>query len=56
MDEHHLLTQAVIEKFSKEEDEERKLDWNGELSSEAERLLEYHGVLNGLNKLQMATV
>ena len=56
MEEHHILTRAVIDNFSKEEDGERKLDWNGELSSEAERLLEYHGALSGLNKLQMATV
>ena len=56
MSEHHLLTRAVIEKFSKEEDGEQKLDWNGELSSDAERVLDYHGALNGLNKLQMASV
>ena len=33
LDEHHLLTQAVIENFSKEEDGERKLDWDGELQT-----------------------
>lgn len=42
--------------FGKKEDGERKENWNGELSSEAEKLLEYHGAMNGLNKMQMACV
>ena len=42
--------------FSKEEDGEHKMYWNGELCTESERLLQYHGSLNGLNQLQMACV
>lgn len=45
-----------MDKFSKGDDGERKYEWNAELCPETEKLLEYHGALSGLNKLQMASV
>ena len=56
LNDHHVLTRALIDDYSKDEDGERNLEWSGELGTESERLLEYHGVLNGLNKLQIASV
>ena len=47
----------LINESSKDDDSNgHSWNWNGTLGSEAEKLLEYHGSLNGLHKLQMASV
>ena len=55
--EHRILTRALINEGSKGSDgSSHKWNWDGELCTDSERLLQYHGALNGLNKLQLASV
>ena len=55
--EHRILTRALINEGSKSSDGNgHQWNWNGELCSDSERLLQYHGALNGLNKLQLLSV
>ena len=58
--EHHILTRALISECSKDKDEKEgdnhMWNWSGELCRDSERLLQYHGSLTGLNKLQLVSV
>lgn len=53
--EYTMLTRALVNEDSREDGHYMRR-WNGEFSPEAEKILEHHAILNGINELQCACV